>query len=100
MLMGADMPLRSRRVSIHCLSPHPYSSDHARDAVAGGTSLWKANGSARSSTCPCVVRIAYLYAWARFACGTYASQMPELSQRAFMTSTPRFQPFQSPMMET
>src|SRR5437588_6517137 len=50
--MGSNTGLRRARRVTHSLSAHWYWLIATRDAVCGGTSVAKANGSARSVTTP------------------------------------------------
>src|SRR5687768_2662598 len=77
MLMGSRSPFRRYRVFIHSASPQSYFRSLTTDAVLGGTSLKKANGSALSTRYPLNREWTwYLYAAPGPTPGTNLTQMP------------------------
>src|SRR6266496_1645163 len=100
MEIGALSALRGARERIHSASPHSYSSVHAREAVDGGTSANKANGSALSISWPVALTIRNLYPSPRVTAATVPSQMPDASPRGASGSALASQPFHAPMTDT
>src|SRR3954470_21074883 len=77
MLIGSRSPLRRWRYFIHSASPQSYFSSQTTDAVFGGTSLKKANGSALSTRYPFSREWTwYLYAAPGPTPGMNPTQMP------------------------
>src|SRR4030066_1969491 len=75
---GLPAPLRRTRSFIHSPSPHSYQRSHTTDPVSGGTSPWKAKGSALSNRYPFHRETTwYLYAVPRITPGMNPSQIPD-----------------------
>ena len=70
-----------------------------REAVFGGTSAWKANGSAFRRSCPSAPFTSNLYPWLSAAAATTPAQIPEEPCGSSGSTRPS-QRFQSPTTET
>src|SRR3954470_5011834 len=100
MLIGSRSPLCLCRCFIHSASPQSYFRSQTTDAVLGGTSLKKANGSALSTRYPFSRAWTwYLYAAPGPTPGTNPTQMP-LDPWGSRRVADLFQPLKSPKTYT
>ena len=97
--MGEREWSREARASTHSRSVHSYREVNTFDAVAGGTSVAEASGSAWSTVCPSAPRTQYLYSAPSPTPGTNNSQTPE-DPIDRMGSAVGFQPQKSPITLT
>src|SRR5690348_8033327 len=97
--MGSNTGLRRARRSTHSSSAHWYWLTVTRDAVCGGTSVAKANGSARSVTTPSAPYTRNLYNPSTGNPGQNSSHTPDEPSTRMGASVP-VQPLNSPIRLT